>query len=79
MTYDSAQESGGVKVTVHLTQSEVGGQFAAFVPIFGDFGNGMVRLGQVLIVGSTTRNLIMHLDKQPKKISINAYKEILER
>jgi hypothetical protein len=50
-----------------------------FVPIFGDFGQGMVRLTQVSIAGNSTKSYTVVLDRQPKKVAINAYKEILER
>ena len=50
-----------------------------FVPAFADFGNGMVRLGQVAIAGNTTRKAAFILDRQPEKVTLNAYKDILER
>jgi hypothetical protein len=49
------------------------------VPIFADFGNGMVRIGQVGIAGNMTRTSDTVLPMQPKKVALNAYKEILER
>jgi hypothetical protein len=72
-------EAGKVKVHAEITQSEVGAQFAMFVPIFADFGNGMVRIGQAEVVGDMTRKIDFILDRQPKKVAINAYKDILER
>jgi aminopeptidase N len=72
-------EGGKVKLHMTITQSEVDEHFAMIVPVFADFGNGMVRLGQVAIGGNTTRNVDMLLPGQPKKVSLNAYKEILER
>lgn len=68
-----------VKIKVELTQSEVDNQFAMLVPIFGDFGNGMVRLMQIPIVGNSTRTVIIDMDRQPKKVAYNVYKDILER
>ena len=78
--YD-VQPAGGGKFKVHaeVTQSEVDENFAMFVPIFGDFGQGMVRLTQVSIAGNSTKSYTVVLDRQPKKVAINAYKEILER
>jgi len=69
------------KVTLHMTitQSEVDEQFAMLVPVFADFGNGMVRIGQVGIRGNSPRNVDVLLPAQPKKVALNAYKEILER
>jgi aminopeptidase N len=68
-----------VKIKMLITQSEVGDQFAMFVPVFADFGNGMMRLGQIPIVGNSTRTVIFDLDRQPKKVVLNYYKEILKR
>jgi hypothetical protein len=78
--YQVAPSDGGkVKLHMTITQSEVDEHFAMIVPVFADFGNGMVRLGQVAIGGNTTRNVDMLLPGQPKKVSLNAYKDILER
>jgi hypothetical protein len=70
---------GKFKVHTEITQSEVDENFAMFVPIFGDFGSGMVRLTQVGIAGNSTKTYEFIVDRMPKKITINAYKEILER
>lgn len=72
-------EGGKTKVHVELTQSEVDENFAMFVPIFADYGKGMVRLGQLGIVGNSTRAADFTLDQKPKKIALNAYKDVLER
>jgi hypothetical protein len=72
-------EGGKFKVQAEITQSEVDENFAMFVPIFADFGNGMVRLSQVGIVGNSTKTYTLIVDRQPKKVAFNAYKEILER
>jgi hypothetical protein len=62
-----------------LTQSEVDENFAMLVPIFADFGRGMIRLGQVKIIGNSEHAMDVLLPAQPKKVAYNAYKEILER
>ena len=49
------------------------------VPIFADFGSGMSRMGQIEIVGNSTRTVDFVLDRQPKKVALNAYKDVLER
>jgi Peptidase family M1 domain/Carboxypeptidase regulatory-like domain len=72
-------ESGKVKLHVAITESEVDEHFAMLVPVFADFGNGMVLVAQVGIGGNTTRNVDLLLPAQPKKVALNAYKEILER
>ncbi len=72
-------EGGKFKVRAEITQSEVDDNFAMFVPIFADFGQGMVRLTQVGIAGNSTKSYSLVLDRQPKKVALNIYKEILER
>jgi hypothetical protein len=78
--YQLAPADGGkVKLHMTVTQSEVDEHFAMLVPVFADFGKGMVRLGQVAIIGNTTRSVDVLLPGQPKKVALNAYREILER
>jgi hypothetical protein len=72
-------EGGKVKLHMTITQSEVDDQFVMLVPIFADFGNGMVRLGQLGMVGNNTRSVDLMLPGQPKKVVLNAFKEVLER
>jgi len=50
-----------------------------YVPVFGDFGKGMVRLTQILVLGKVTRNVTIDMDRAPKKVELNAMKDILER
>ncbi|HET6932899.1 MAG TPA: carboxypeptidase regulatory-like domain-containing protein [Candidatus Acidoferrum sp.] len=69
----------GVKVHVEITQSEVDPGFAMLVPVYADFGQGMMRLGQVPVVGNSTRPASFLLDQAPKKVAINVHKNILER
>jgi hypothetical protein len=77
----SVQQAGGgaVKLMLEITQSDVDDNFAMFVPVYGDFGKGMARLGQVPVIGNSTRKVIFDVDREPKKVVLNAYKEILER
>jgi carboxypeptidase family protein/peptidase M1-like protein len=72
-------DGGKFKVHTEITQSEVDDHFAMFVPVFADFGNGMVRLGQIGVIGNSTRTVDFVLDRQPKKVALNSYKDILER
>ncbi|HVR21890.1 MAG TPA: M1 family aminopeptidase, partial [Candidatus Polarisedimenticolia bacterium] len=75
----SPADGGGVKLHVALTQSEVDQHFSMLVPISADFGKGMVRIGQIGIAGNSTRNVDVLLPASPKKVVLNASKEILER
>ncbi|MGA8072291.1 MAG: M1 family aminopeptidase [Candidatus Acidiferrales bacterium] len=72
-------DKGNVRVRVAVTQSEVDDHFAMFVPVYADFGKGMVRIGQVAIAGNSTRKVDFVMDQRPKNVAINSYKEILER
>jgi hypothetical protein len=71
----------GSKTRLHMTitQSDVDEQFAIPVPIFADFGKGMLRIGQAVMIGSSSRSMDVVLPAQPKKVALNAYKDILER
>jgi hypothetical protein len=77
----SPAEGGQVKVHLTVTQSEVDDHFAMVLPIFADYGagNGMIPVAQMAIGGNTTRSVDMVLPSKPKKVALNAYKEILER
>jgi hypothetical protein len=72
-------DKGNVKVHVEITQSEVDQNFAMLVPVFADFGQGWVRLGQLALAGNSTRSAIFSMDRQPKKVALNVYKDVLER
>jgi len=62
-----------------LTQSDVDSHFFMLVPVFVDFGKGWIRIGQLGIAGNTTKTMDAVLPAVPKKVALNAYKEILER
>jgi Carboxypeptidase regulatory-like domain/Peptidase family M1 domain len=72
-------DAGKVKLRMVVTQSEVDSNFGMLVPAFADFGEGMVRLGQFTMVGNSTRTIDVILPKQPKKVVLNAFKDVLER
>jgi aminopeptidase N len=75
------QPGDGKDITAHIpvTQSEVDPNFVMLVPVYGDFGQGMVRLGQMAVVGNSTASANFHMDRQPKKMALNAYRDVLER
>jgi hypothetical protein len=72
-------DEGKAKLHMTIAQSDVDEHFVMLVPVFADFGNGMVRLGQVAIGGNGSRSVDIVLPSQPKKVALNAYKDILER
>jgi len=75
----SPADGGKVKLHMSVTQSEVDENFMMLVPVFADFGKGMVRIGQVGVIGNSTRELDTLLPAQPKKVALNHNKDILER
>jgi hypothetical protein len=78
--YQTASAEKG-KTTLHLsvTQSDVDERFVMLVPVFADYGKGMQRLGQVAVAGNSARTVDMVLPQKPKKVALNAYKDVLER
>jgi hypothetical protein len=70
---------GKAKLHMTLTQSEVDNHFFMLVPVFADFGKGWIRIGQMGVIGNNTRTTDAVLPAIPKKVALNAYKEILER
>ena len=72
-------EEGKVKLHMTITQSEVDDHFVMLVPVFADFGKGMVRIGQLGIAGNSTRSSDVVLPAKPQRVVLNAYKDILER
>ena len=80
LDYQLTPAEGG-KTNLHMTisQSEVDENFVMLVPVFADFGKGMVRIGQLGVKGNSSRSINVPLPMQPKKVTLNAYKELLER
>jgi hypothetical protein len=72
-------DSGKFKLSMTITQSEVSQNFAMLVPVYADFGKGMVRIGQVAVVGNSARNADVLLPTEPKKVALNPERDILER
>src|SRR5271166_3389789 len=78
--YQLAPADGGrVKLHMTVTQSDVDAPFAMLVPVFADFGKGMIRLGQIAVVGNNSSSVDTMLPIQPKKVALDPYKEILQR
>jgi hypothetical protein len=72
-------DGGKTKLHMTISQSAVDDQFIMLVPVFADFGKGMVRMGQLEIRGNSSHSVDVLLPAQPKKVVLNAYKDILER
>src|SRR6202034_977769 len=69
----------GTEVPHYDFKYEVGENFAMFVPVYADFGSGMLRLGQVAIAGNASRTVDFILDAKPKKVALKAYNDVLAR
>src|SRR5437660_11295144 len=72
-------DGGKVKLHMTVTQSDVDENFAMLVPVFADFGKGMVRLGQIKVAGNAGHSADVLLPSQPKKVSLNPFRDVLER
>jgi len=68
-----------VKLHMTITQSEVDDRFVMLVPVFVDFGKGLVRIGQFGVAGNSSRSTDVMLPAKPKTVVLNAYKDVLER
>lgn len=71
--------NGRTKLQMTVTQSQVDGEFMMLVPVYADFGKGMARIGQVPVAGNNAKTIDIDLPMRPKRVVLNAYKEILER
>jgi aminopeptidase N len=61
-----------------ITQSEVSQNFAMPVPIYLDFDGRLARLGQVVMIGSSTNDKIeVMLPKKPRRVLLNANYDVL--
>ncbi len=73
-------EDGKWLLKGRLTQSEVPANFVMQVPIYLDFGGQVVQLGRVKMAGNTTvDSLNVTLPKQPKRVLINYWHDVLEQ
>jgi len=74
--------AGKYHITGTITQSEVPENFGVVMPIYVTFDkNGMGKLGDVLLVGNSTKNIDVEvpLSKPPRSVVINAMHDVLTR
>jgi hypothetical protein len=77
---DFRDPDGKFVVKGSLTQSEVGPNFGALVPIYADFEGRPVLIGRIRMVGSSTLpEMTFKLPEKPRRILINARYDILAR
>lgn len=72
-------EGGKFKLSMTVTQSEVSQNFAMMVPVYADFGKGLLRIGQVTVIGNSAQNADLLLPVEPKKVALNPERDVLER
>ena len=72
------QNDGKVRLTGSLTQSGVSDNFKMPVSLYLEFDNGIVRLGQATMTGSSTLpELEVILPRMPKRVMVNAMHDVL--
>ena len=76
-------EGGGkYRITGEVGQSEVSPGFISLVPLYVEFDKGeLVRLGTLRLNGPTSvpTNSEVRLPKKPKRLVLNAYRDVLSR
>ncbi len=78
--YETVPQGDKYLLKAKLTQSGVGPSFAMPVPLYAEVDKGLVRLGSVPMIGSSTNDRIQTLlPVKPKKVFINAQHDILEQ
>jgi peptidase M1-like protein len=76
-----ATSGGKYRISGTITQSEVTDNFAAIVPIYLTFDKGAAKLGEILVVGNSSKNIDVEvpLPREPKAVAVNAMHDILAR
>jgi aminopeptidase N len=78
LEYSVNKVEGKTVLSGKITQSGVSDNFVMPVPLYLDFGNGWVSVGNVTIVGNKSFDLgNIPLPQEPKKVAINALSDIL--
>ncbi len=75
--YTLTEAEGGVMLKGTLAQSNVSDNFKMLVPIYVDFNGKLIRLGEMGITGSVTRDFEVKLPQKPKRVMINANHDVL--
>jgi hypothetical protein len=74
----TAESDGKVMLRGKVTQSDVSPNFKMVVPIYLDFGKGIIRLGTIAVIGNmTTDEFQVKLPERPKRVMINYHHDIL--
>lgn len=71
-------DGGAVELDGKMTQSDVGPDFYAAVPVYLDFDKGWIRMGSVALTGSSTsQEFKIKLPKKPKRVAANVFRDVL--
>jgi len=73
------EDTGKYLVKATLTQSEVSDKFKMIVPVYVDIDGKVYRLGEATMIGSTTVNFKFRMAQKPKRVLINAHRDVLAR
>ena len=74
----TAESDGKVTLRGKITQSDVSPNFKMVVPVYLDFGKGIMRLGTIPVKGNmTTDEFQVKLPEKPKRVMINYHYDIL--
>jgi len=68
---------GKVVLKGKVTQSDVSPNFKMIVPVYADFGKGIIRLGTIPVTGNTTEEFEVPLPEKPKRAMINYHYDVL--
>lgn len=69
---------GKYNLSCSITQSKVNDSFKMLVPVYLDYGDKLIRLGNILMKGnSTSPQLKLQLPKKPKRVLLCAFEDIL--
>jgi Carboxypeptidase regulatory-like domain/Peptidase family M1 domain len=68
---------GKVVLKGKVTQSDVSPNFKMIVPVYADFGKGIIRLGTIPVTGNTTEEFEVSLPEKPKRAMINYHYDVL--
>ena len=70
--------NGGTSITARVTQSGVSDNFKMLVPIYVDYGKGLVRLGSARLIGNKSVNLKdVKLGSPAKRAAACAFDDVL--
>ncbi len=78
LNYQIGSANGKPTLTARITQSGVSKDFVSLVPLYVDYGKGWKFLGKITLIGNSALDITnVPLPEAPKKVALDAYKDIL--